>query len=140
MRCRSKRPASGRSRDAYTGEVICPQCNAEYRDGFTRCSDCDVDLVEPPPPPPPDERGQIELVKIYEGGNPAFLPVLESLLADAEIEFSTTSENLQDLFGRLGSAYNYAIGPVMLYVRREDEAEALAIVAGLREDAPALPD
>src|SRR5438093_4896840 len=25
--------------------MYCPQCKAEYRQGFTRCSDCDVDLV-----------------------------------------------------------------------------------------------
>ena len=25
--------------------MFCPQCQAEYRRGFTRCSDCDVDLV-----------------------------------------------------------------------------------------------
>lgn len=25
--------------------MICPQCKAEYRPGFTRCADCDVDLV-----------------------------------------------------------------------------------------------
>lgn len=26
--------------------MLCPQCKAEYRQGFTRCSDCDVELVE----------------------------------------------------------------------------------------------
>lgn len=26
--------------------MFCPQCRAEYRLGFTRCSDCDVELVE----------------------------------------------------------------------------------------------
>ena len=26
--------------------MFCPNCEAEYRDGFTRCSDCDVALVE----------------------------------------------------------------------------------------------
>jgi hypothetical protein len=26
--------------------MFCPQCRAEYRPGFTHCSDCDVDLVE----------------------------------------------------------------------------------------------
>ena len=26
--------------------MFCPQCKAEYRSGFTHCSDCDVDLVE----------------------------------------------------------------------------------------------
>ena len=25
--------------------MICPQCNAEYREGFLRCSDCGVELV-----------------------------------------------------------------------------------------------
>ena len=25
--------------------MYCPECRAEYRPGFTRCSDCDVDLV-----------------------------------------------------------------------------------------------
>ena len=26
--------------------MICPLCESEYRDGVTRCSDCDVDLVD----------------------------------------------------------------------------------------------
>jgi hypothetical protein len=26
--------------------MFCPQCRAEYRPGFSRCSDCEVDLVE----------------------------------------------------------------------------------------------
>ena len=40
--------------------MFCPQCKAEYRPGFTRCADCDVDLVhelppiEEPPPEPPE--------------------------------------------------------------------------------------
>jgi hypothetical protein len=25
--------------------MFCPECRAEYRSGFTHCSDCDVDLV-----------------------------------------------------------------------------------------------
>ncbi|MGB2625670.1 MAG: hypothetical protein WAK20_02695 [Candidatus Acidiferrum sp.] len=29
--------------------MICPQCNAEYRKGFTRCADCDVELHEVTP-------------------------------------------------------------------------------------------
>jgi uncharacterized protein len=28
--------------------MFCPQCAAEYRSGFTRCSDCDIELVEQP--------------------------------------------------------------------------------------------
>jgi len=29
--------------------MFCPQCNAEYRAEFSRCADCDVDLVNEPP-------------------------------------------------------------------------------------------
>lgn len=29
--------------------MICPLCHAEYREGFTRCADCDVALVHPNP-------------------------------------------------------------------------------------------
>jgi hypothetical protein len=28
----------------------CPECGAEYREGFTRCSECGVALVNEPPP------------------------------------------------------------------------------------------
>ena len=28
----------------------CPECGAEYREGFTRCSECDVELAVSPPP------------------------------------------------------------------------------------------
>ncbi len=34
--------------------MFCPQCRVEYRPGFTRCSDCDVDLV---PTLPQAEQG-----------------------------------------------------------------------------------
>ena len=26
--------------------MICPNCASEYREGFTRCAECDVDLVD----------------------------------------------------------------------------------------------
>src|SRR5258708_3510813 len=26
--------------------MACPECQSEYREGFTRCADCDVDLVQ----------------------------------------------------------------------------------------------
>jgi hypothetical protein len=30
--------------------MFCPECSAEYREGFARCSDCDVPLVDALPP------------------------------------------------------------------------------------------
>jgi hypothetical protein len=32
--------------------MFCPECHAEYRQGFTRCADCDIDLVYQLPPEP----------------------------------------------------------------------------------------
>jgi len=26
--------------------MICPKCEAEYREGYTKCADCDVELVD----------------------------------------------------------------------------------------------
>ncbi len=31
--------------------MFCPNCRAEYREGFSRCSDCGIELVEVLPPP-----------------------------------------------------------------------------------------
>jgi len=46
--------------------MYCPQCRVEYRPGFARCSDCEVDLVEelaPPnvPEPEPDVNTRPDL-------------------------------------------------------------------------------
>ena len=30
--------------------MFCPKCKAEYREGFYRCADCDIDLVPELPP------------------------------------------------------------------------------------------
>ena len=35
--------------------MICPQCETEYRDGITRCADCDVALVNELAPAAYDE-------------------------------------------------------------------------------------
>lgn len=40
--------------------MFCPQCKAEYRPGFTRCADCDVDLVWELPKTAIERRGQVE--------------------------------------------------------------------------------
>jgi len=42
--------------------MICPECKAEYREGFTRCADCDVELVRELP------KDAIEMRKIGEDG------------------------------------------------------------------------
>ncbi len=103
--------------------MYCPQCGAEYRPGFSRCADCDVDLVTELPR---RSDPKLELVKVFETGNAALIPLIESLLHEAEIEFLTKGENLQDLFGigRVGTGFNTVLGPVQFWVRQEDEEMA----------------
>ena len=76
-----------------------------------------------------------ELVKVFEGGNAAILPLIESMLQDANIEFMVKGEVLQDLFGigRFGMGTNNTIGPVEIWVRKEDEAEARELIGMLEE-------
>jgi hypothetical protein len=40
--------------------MFCPQCRAEYREGFFRCSDCDIPLVDQLPADRPDRQPRSE--------------------------------------------------------------------------------
>jgi hypothetical protein len=105
--------------------MFCPNCRAEYREGIERCPDCDVPLVaalEEAEPGEPDAK----LVKVYQTGEAAIIPVVESVLGGAGIEFLAKGEEVQDLFGlgRLGTNYSYVAGPVEFLVREEDAAAA----------------
>ena len=115
--------------------MICPECGSEYRDGYTQCADCGVALVEPEP----EEEGEpdVEIVKVFEATNAAVLPLVQSVLSDANIEFMTKGDLLQDLFalGRFGMGSNNAIGPATIWVRKDDEAEARSLIEMLDEPA-----
>jgi hypothetical protein len=107
--------------------MICPECGSEYREGFTHCSDCDVDLVEALPGDP-----EVDLVSVFASGNPAIVPIVDSVLRDAGIEFMTTGSSVQALQGGIGSSY---VVPVEFWVRSEQAETAREILAGV-ENAP----
>ncbi|HYC61520.1 MAG TPA: DUF2007 domain-containing protein [Thermoanaerobaculia bacterium] len=111
--------------------MICPECGSEYREGFTHCNDCDVDLVEPEPLAP-----EVELVSVFQSGNPAIIPIVESVLRDSEIEFMTSGNAMQALQGAIGSPY---VVPVEFWVRSNDEAAAREILDGI-ENAPVVDE
>jgi Putative prokaryotic signal transducing protein len=46
--------------------VFCPNCRAEYRPGYSRCSDCGLDLVDHLPLEPDDGPGDYELANLVE--------------------------------------------------------------------------
>jgi hypothetical protein len=77
--------------------MICPKCGDEYREGVIECAECQLPLV-PKPPETETEPPHPDLVTVYTTGNAALIPVIESVLRDAGIQFLTKSAGLQDFF------------------------------------------
>ncbi len=114
--------------------MICPNCKAEYREGYTVCVDCEVPLVEKLPADEQPEP-EIELVTVFDTGEPADVLVAKSLLEAEGIEFFAKDEGVQDLFGagRLGSGFNTMAGQVEIQVRPEDAERARQLLERLDE-------
>jgi hypothetical protein len=102
--------------------MYCPQCRSEYRQGFTRCSDCDVDLVAELPRD--EAHDDPNLVKVYETGDAALIPLIESLLEDAKIEYEVTNTRRQYVT-------NSQLGYAEFWVGEDDAAEARTLLADL---------
>ena len=106
--------------------LFCPQCRAEYREGFLECADCQRFLVaELPPQPLP--QPDLDLVTVLATGRPALIAVAKSLLEDSGIAYLTQNEGLHDLF----PVHRFR---VHIQVRQEDEGEATALLADLEEE------
>ncbi len=122
--------------------MICPSCGAEYQLGFTRCSDCHVELVEAgtepeaeampesEATPESEERDPAALtdpVCIYRSTQGGHLPIAESLLRSAGIAFVASGEHVQQLTGL------DVFGPVEIYVSAADADDASAVLADLEQ-------
>ena len=59
--------------------MFCPQCETEYREGFTRCADCDVALV-------PD-LGSPSLVPLAMEQSPDLVAALAEALEAARVPY-----------------------------------------------------
>ena len=103
--------------------MYCPQCRSEYREGFTRCADCDVELVPQLPPDDAPHEG-LNLVKVYESGDASVIPLIESLLQSAEIECVVTNKRRQYVTSS-------QLGFAEFWVREDDAEEARAVLADL---------
>jgi hypothetical protein len=70
--------------------MFCPQCKTEYREGFTKCAECQVDLVAELAPEP--ELVQFE--EILQTYNPADIAVIKSLLESEGITYYFKGDHL----------------------------------------------
>ena len=102
--------------------MFCPQCHAEYVPGFTRCDDCDVELVETlPSAGPPRRVSSGDLVTVFSCRDPGLAAVAESLLQSAGIRFSV----------RGGLVPYPTVFPIDLQVLADDADDARRILAEL---------
>ncbi len=70
--------------------MFCPQCKAEYRQGFTRCADCDVELVHGLPGAEEGASNDMRagtLVPLWEGEDLALHTTLLEELEAAGIRY-----------------------------------------------------
>ena len=137
--------------------LYCPKCRAEYVAGFTRCTDCDLPLVEELPPRPErarkheqtdvprspqmppartDPPDHFELVSVLATSDPGLMAVAKSLLQSAQIPFVAEGEAIQDLFGIGRLSFNPLTGAAVLRVAPQDTADARALLADLETPGP----
>jgi hypothetical protein len=65
--------------------MYCPQCGVEYRDGFTRCADCQVALVAVLPPE--TAAPQTEPVMVFQSADRFAIALAKGSLEDSGIPF-----------------------------------------------------
>jgi len=110
--------------------MFCPQCKAEYRAGFTKCSDCDVDLVKelPVDPQPISETDHPQLVVVRTYTSHVEADLARTALEAAGIESMFTSDDE----GRQSPGLGFTRGTALL-VRSEDAEDADEIL-GVADD------
>jgi hypothetical protein len=110
--------------------MFCPKCGYEYRQGFTECPDCNVNLVHEPPE---DAQGEEEFeagpgrmhyadfVEVMETPDYAFISFVRSLLDAEGLDTYLLGEHVS-------SVYPMSLG-MKLMVRNDHAEEAMRIIS-----------
>jgi hypothetical protein len=112
-------PKLGHSFGATLPAMFCPQCRVEYRPGFTRCTDCDVDLEHELPlartesfesrqDTPPGENEEDPFCSFWKGDDSRLHAELCSVLDEAGIPHKTVRR--QDHLFNLNNYPAFQIG------------------------------
>ena len=106
--------------------MFCPQCNAEYRPGFTRCADCDVELVNEPPhyalagqqSPDPGDPNEDPFCSFWKGEDARVHAELCEVLEEAGIPHKTVFR--RDHLFNMTNYPGYEVGvPFSLFEKAE---------------------
>jgi len=79
--------------------MFCPQCESEYRDGFTRCGECGVDLVASLPPEPPEPDHNAEYVPVTTVQGQLQINQIRSFLESNGIPSEVQGESTRNIYG-----------------------------------------
>ena len=79
--------------------MFCPKCGSGYRQGFTRCSECDVDLVATPPELPPEPDHNTEYVPVTTVQGQFQLNQIRSFLESNGIPSEVQGESTRNIYG-----------------------------------------
>ena len=73
--------------------MFCPECSAEYREGFARCSDCDVALVAALPPEEMDAIRSSEEATVFVTRDMVEAETVKELLESNGVEVCVSGES-----------------------------------------------
>jgi hypothetical protein len=104
--------------------MFCPECRTEYREGYTKCTDCQVSLVaDLPDLPPPPTAEYVDFEELLSTFNPMDIALIRSQLDAAGIKYY--------FLGELFYSMEPFLQPARLMVRTDQVGEARELVKDL---------
>ena len=112
--------------------MFCPECEAEYREGFTECSDCGVALVATLEPKGPREEIVPGLTALMETTDPVELAEVVDRLEKASVPYVVEAGTALSLLDGRDEEDEYAQWQARLSVATELVERATRIVEQAR--------
>lgn len=103
--------------------MFCPQCKAEYREGFDTCADCSVSLVAELP----RGEGLGELAEVFQTLDQSEVLMVKSVLDEEKIPYHFSGD-----FFRMSGIF---VSPARLLVPMDSKNRVLEILKELQIDA-----
>ena len=115
--------------------MYCPNCRSEYREGFTVCSDCNVDLVNRLPNDEKEETEEINVVKIESTSNEIDAGIIMNLLKNNNIPCFKKSNGAGGYFNII---WGYSVFGEDIYIAERDYQRAREILDCRSEEVESI--
>lgn len=113
--------------------MICPNCGSEYREGYLRCADCNVDLVHPESENLIETDSKHELKRVLETQQHELLIEISLVLENRNIPYLAQSGTAFDASGIVDQTHNL-IWRGALWVPESYEEEADQIIEEIQDE------